>query len=85
MFRQQELCKKLSQASERIDEERYDTEAKVLKADKEVLMGYILRISVETKKPLTAMCSLTPRINVHHAGLPLWTRARLPFFRGLGF
>ena len=38
MFCQQEICKKLQQAADRIDEERYDTEAKVQKADKEVLI-----------------------------------------------
>ncbi|XP_030221465.1 troponin I, fast skeletal muscle [Gadus morhua] len=31
-----EICKKLQQAADRIDEERYDTEAKVQKADKEI-------------------------------------------------
>ena len=45
MLRHQEICKKLQQASDRIDEERYDSEAKVQKADKEVLIVYILYIS----------------------------------------
>lgn len=33
---QQEICKKLQQAIDKIDEARYDTEAKVQKADTEV-------------------------------------------------
>ena len=45
MLLHQEICKKLQQASDRIDEERYDSEAKVQKADKEVLIVYILYIS----------------------------------------
>lgn len=32
----QELCKKIYSAIDKIDEERYDAEAKVTKADKEV-------------------------------------------------
>ncbi|KAJ0069780.1 hypothetical protein NL108_014327 [Boleophthalmus pectinirostris] len=32
----QEFCKKLHQALDKIDEDRYDTEAKVTKADKEI-------------------------------------------------
>ncbi|XP_072291985.1 troponin I, fast skeletal muscle-like [Eucyclogobius newberryi] len=31
-----EVCKKLSQVVDKIDEDRYDTEAKVVKADKEI-------------------------------------------------
>ncbi|XP_068459977.1 troponin I, fast skeletal muscle-like [Clinocottus analis] len=31
-----EICKKLHQALDKIDEERYDSEAKVMKADKEI-------------------------------------------------
>lgn len=34
---QQEVCKKLHAAIDKIDEERYDAEAKVQKADKEVM------------------------------------------------
>lgn len=33
---QQELCKKIHQAIDKIDDARYDVEAKVQKADKEV-------------------------------------------------
>lgn len=33
---QQEICKKLYQSLDKIDEDRYDAEAKVLKTDNEV-------------------------------------------------
>lgn len=36
MLHFQDLCKKLHQQIDKVDEERYDMEAKVAKADKEV-------------------------------------------------
>ncbi|KAM6973732.1 troponin I, fast skeletal muscle-like [Aplochiton taeniatus] len=53
---QQELmdvCKKLNQAIEKADEERYDTEAKVVKADKEIeeLRIKVVELVGKFKKP----------------------------------
>lgn len=48
---QQELCKKLHAAIDKIDDERYDAEAKVQKTDKEVIFLWEHnRIRVASKK-----------------------------------
>ncbi|XP_062847143.1 troponin I, fast skeletal muscle-like [Trichomycterus rosablanca] len=50
----QEFCKKLHQSIEKVDEERYDTEAKVAKSDKEIdeLKIKVIDLKGKFKKPV---------------------------------
>ncbi|XP_076861749.1 troponin I, fast skeletal muscle-like [Brachyhypopomus gauderio] len=50
----QELCKKLSQTIDKVDEERYDMEAKVAKTDKEIedLKIKVVDLKGKFKKPV---------------------------------